>query len=88
MAKIYTAQEMREMADKLESRKEYAICCFDAIDNEWRPVWQNPDPIILALRQAAAALEHDEKYETSIRYAGKGRYATFVRKVSEWKEAK
>lgn len=63
MSKIYTAQEMRDMADKLESRKEYAVCCFDANDNEWRPVWQNPDSTILALRQAADALDREKKDE-------------------------
>lgn len=70
-SKLYTAQDMREMADKLESRKAYAICYFDATDNEWRPVWQNPDSAVLALRQAADAMESEKKREKKYEYTQK-----------------
>lgn len=94
--KVYTAQEMRKMATMLEEeRRECAICMYDEYDDAWRPLWMKPNPVVLALRQAADAadaIEREEKrkkkYETSIRYAGRGRYATFIREVGEWKKVR
>ncbi len=46
------------MADKLDGENsEYAICHYDNQDNEWRPLWANPNSAILALRQAADMVE-------------------------------
>lgn len=58
----YTAQEMREMANKLDGENsEYAICHYDNQDNEWRPLWANPNSAVRALRQAADMVERCEK---------------------------
>lgn len=73
MAKVYTAQEMRIRAT------------FE------KNVWGD-DSTAEMLRQAADLMEREEKrpkkYEASIRYAGRGRYATFIREVGEWEEVK
>lgn len=69
MAKTYTAQDMRELANELESRSEKAVCRWHEGFEEWLPLWQNPDDTILALRQAADDLEREEKREKKYEYA-------------------
>lgn len=66
MTKTYTAQEMREMADKLDDdHGEYAICHYDERDDEWRPLWMKPNSAVLALRQAADVIEREERRKSS-----------------------
>ena len=73
MSKVYTAQEMREMADKLDDdHGEYAICHYDERDDEWRPLWMKPNSVVLALRQAADMIECEKKREKKYEYALKG----------------
>lgn len=82
-SKTYTAQEMREMADK-----EKFKCSFVTRTLNGGIILDCTNDVRAMLRQAADALEREKKYETSIRYAGRNRYATFIREVGEWKEVK
>lgn len=60
-SKTYTAKEMRAMADKLDDdHGDCAICLYDTRDDEWRPLWRKPNSVVLALRQAADAMEHND----------------------------